>query len=105
MRGNTLDYNEIHDFVYDEDLVEELNQVVDLGEDLLDYVTQDEVLEALAGEPEDLLEIDMTVHFEDGAAVRIVVQANDKEHALAALYRAGADDYLSQLAASLDGDE
>lgn len=97
-------FDQIHDYIYgEEELVEELNSV-DLGESLLDYINQDDVLNALEGDDE-VLEIDMTVHFEDGAAVRIVVQANDKTHALAALRRAGADDYLSQLAASLDGAE
>ncbi|ALH46903.1 hypothetical protein AVU87_gp42 [Mycobacterium phage Theia] len=90
----------IHDYVHvdDEDQLE-----LDLGQAALEFLAGEDPFGL--DEEDDVLVIDMTVHFEDGAQVSIQVVAPDKEHALAALVRASAGEYLAALAQSLEEEE
>ncbi|AEK32651.1 hypothetical protein AVV40_gp40 [Mycobacterium phage Swirley] len=95
-----MNLDAIHDYVHadDDDQLE-----LDLGQEALAFLTGEDPFGL--DEDEDQLVIDMTVHFEDGAQVLIQVVAPDKEHALAALVRASAGEYLAALAQSLEEEE
>ncbi|QDK03138.1 hypothetical protein SEA_SYDNAT_55 [Mycobacterium phage SydNat] len=95
-----MNLEDIHDYVHvdDEDQLE-----LDLGQAALEFLAEEDPFGLY--EEDDVLVIDMTVHFEDGAQVSIQVVAPDKEHALAALVRASAGEYLAALAQSLEEEE
>ncbi|AKU42406.1 hypothetical protein AVT30_gp39 [Mycobacterium phage UnionJack] len=92
-----MNLEDIHDYVHtdDDDQLE-----LDLGQGTLELLAGEDPFGL--DEEDDQLVIDMTVHFEDGAQVSIQVVAPDKEHALAALVRASAGEYLAALAQSLE---
>lgn len=90
-----MDYSNIRDYVYDEDadtwhdpedLVNELNEV-DLGEELLGYVTQDEILNALT-EDEEKPGVFVNLDFQFGdELVTVQAEGSSPKLVVAALYK------------------